>query len=433
MLKTYSYAKLSASEIAGLCERNIDVSNKISKTVEEIVGRVMETGDKALLEYAERFDGVRPERLYVEKEEIEKLAVQVSEKDRKALQIAYANIYKFHQTQLGREEKIETTAGVSCWREYRAIQKVGLYIPGGTAVLPSTLLMLGIPAKIAGCRDIVVCCPPSKDGKLSPHIAYVAKILGIEKVYLAGGAQAIAAMALGTETIPRVSKLFGPGNQYVTRAKMLLQARHGVAIDMPAGPSEVLVIADESCRPDFVASDLLAQAEHSVDSQTILVATSAGIIEDVNAALSDQLAELPRMEIAGKALANSFAIQTADLTEAITFANHYASEHLIIASEQYEALIPQVRNAGSVFLGNFTPEAAGDYASGTNHTLPTSGFARAYSGVSVDAFVKKITFQQISEEGIANLGPTVETLAEIESLEAHRRSVRIRLEKAGNK
>ncbi|HYH56591.1 MAG TPA: histidinol dehydrogenase, partial [Anseongella sp.] len=243
MLKTYSYAKLSASEIASLCERNIDVSNKISTAVEEIIERVRQAGDEALLEYAERFDGVRPERLYAEKEEIEKLAAQVDERDRKALQVAYANIYKFHQTQLGREEKVETTAGVSCWREYRAIQKVGLYIPGGTAVLPSTLLMLGIPAKIAGCRDIVVCCPPQKDGRLSPHIAYVAKILGIEKVYLVGGAQAIAAMALGTLTVPRVSKLFGPGNQYVTRAKMLLQSRYGVAIDMPAGPSEVLVIA----------------------------------------------------------------------------------------------------------------------------------------------------------------------------------------------
>lgn len=426
MLKTYSYAKLSASEIAGLCERNTDVSNKISKTVEEIVDRVREAGDQALSEFAKEFDGVIPERLFVEKEELEKLASQVSEKDRKALQIAYANIYKFHQTQLGKEEKVETTAGVSCWREYRAIQKVGLYIPGGTAVLPSTLLMLGIPAKIAGCRDIVVCCPPRRDGKLSPHIAYVAKILGIEKVYLAGGAQAIAAMALGTASIPKVSKLFGPGNQYVTRAKMLMHSRYGVAIDMPAGPSEVLVIADESCRPAFVAADLLAQAEHSPDSQAILVATSAAIIEQVNSELSGQLAELPRMEIAGKALSNSFAIETSSLAEAVTFANHYASEHLIIASDQYESLIPQVRNAGSVFLGNFTPEAAGDYASGTNHTLPTSGFARAYSGVSVDAFVKKVTFQHISEEGIANLGPTIEAMAEIEGLEAHRRSVALR-------
>lgn len=426
MLKTYSYAKLSASEIAGLCERNIDISNKISKTVEEIINRVKDAGDHALSDFAEKFDGIIPERLFVEKEELGKLASQVSEKDRKALQVAYANIYKFHQTQLGKEERVETTAGVSCWREYRAIQKVGLYIPGGTAVLPSTLLMLGIPAKIAGCRDIVVCCPPGKDGKLSPHIAYVAKILGIEKVYLVGGAQAIAAMALGTETIPKVSKLFGPGNQYVTRAKMLLNSRYGVAIDMPAGPSEVLVIADESCRPEFVASDLLAQAEHGADSQAILVASSPGIIEKVNKELSDQLAELPRMEIAGKALSNSFAIETANMSEAVTFANHYASEHLIIASEQYESLIPKIRNAGSVFLGNFTPEAAGDYASGTNHTLPTSGFAKAYSGVSVDAFVKKVTFQHISEEGIANLGPVIETLAEIEGLEAHKRSVTIR-------
>lgn len=426
MLKTYSYAKLSASEIARLCERNVDISNKISKTVEEIVERVKETGDQALADFAEKFDGVVPERLAVEKEELAKLGSQVSEKDRKALQVAYANIYKFHQTQLQKEEKIETTGGVSCWREYRAIQKVGLYIPGGTAVLPSTLLMLGIPAKIAGCRDIVVCCPPGKDGKLSPHMAYVAKILGIEKVYLAGGAQAIAAMALGTQTIPKVNKLFGPGNQYVTRAKMLMHSRYGMAIDMPAGPSEVLVIADESCRPDFVASDLLAQAEHSADSQAVLVATSAEIIEQVNQALSDQLAELPRMEIAGKALSNSYAVETADLGEAITFANHYASEHLIIASEQYESLIPQIRNAGSVFLGNFTPEAAGDYASGTNHTLPTSGFARAYSGVSVDAFVKKVTFQHISEEGIANLAPIIETLADIEGLEGHKRSATIR-------
>lgn len=426
MLKTYSYAKLSASDIAGLCERNVDISNKISKTVEDIIDRVRQSGDQALAEFAEQFDGIIPERLSVEKEELGKLAAQVSEKARKAIQVAYANIYKFHQTQLNKEEKVETGGGVTCWREYRAIQKVGLYIPGGTAVLPSTLLMLGVPAKIAGCRDIVVCCPPEKDGKLSPHIAYVAKTLGIEKVYLTGGAQAIAAMALGTDTIPRVSKLFGPGNQYVTRAKMLVHARYGVAIDMPAGPSEVLVIADESCRPDFVASDLLAQAEHSPDSQAILVATSPKIIEKVNNQLSDQLAELPRMEIAGKALSNSYAIEAADLAEAITFANHYASEHLIIASDAYESLIPQIRNAGSVFLGNYTPEAAGDYASGTNHTLPTSGFARAYSGVSVDAFIKKITFQHITEEGINNLAPVIETLAEIEELEAHRRSAAIR-------
>ncbi|MFS8616513.1 MAG: histidinol dehydrogenase [Solitalea sp.] len=426
MLKTYSYAKLSASDIAGLCERNIDVSNKISSTVEDIINRVKDAGDQALADFSAQFDGVVPPRLVVEKEALGKLAAQVDEKARKALQVAYANIYKFHQTQLIREERIETSGGVHCWRESRAIQKVGLYIPGGTAVLPSTLLMLGIPAKIAGCRDIVVCCPPAKDGKLSPYIAYVAKILGIEKVYLAGGAQAIAAMALGTETIPRVSKIFGPGNQYVTRAKMLVHSRYGVAIDMPAGPSEVLVIADETCRPDFVASDLLAQAEHSADSQAVLVATSADIINKVNAALSDQLAELPRMEIAGQALSNSFAIETANLQEAVTFANHYASEHLIIASEEYESLIPQIRNAGSVFLGNFTPEAAGDYASGTNHTLPTSGFARAYSGVSVDAFIKKITFQHITEEGIANLAPIIETLAGIEGLEAHKRSSAIR-------
>lgn len=429
MLKRYFYQQLTADDIARLCERYTGASEEIVQAVSKVIDRVKESGDKALIELTEKFDGIKLERLFIDKEQIEELASGVNEEERKALQLAYANIYKFHQSQFQKEQKVETDPGITCWRESRAIQKVGMYIPGGTAVLPSTFLMLGIPAKIAGCRNIVVCTPPRENGKVTPYLAYVAKVLGIEKIYLAGGAQAIAAMALGTESVPKVYKIAGPGNQYVTRAKMMVQSLFGTAIDMPAGPSEVLVIADQSCNPDFVAADLLAQAEHGTDSQAVLVTTSEEIADQVNQALSDQLASLPRMEIAGKALGHSFALLVENLQEAVTFANHYASEHLILATEQYEDLIPEIRNAGSVFLGNFTPEAAGDYASGTNHTLPTSGFARAYSGVSVDTFVKKLTFQHISAEGISSIGPAIETLAGIEGLDGHKNSVSIRLKK----
>eukprot|EP01137_Pigoraptor_chileana_P012592 Opistho-2@65135 len=321
--------------------------------------------------------------------------------------------------------------GVTCWREARAIEKVGLYIPGGTAVLPSTFLMLGIPAKIAGCKEIVVCSPPQKDGTINSYIAYVATLLNIEKVYLVGGAQAVAAMAYGTETIPQVSKIFGPGNRYVTEAKKLVQ--NTVAIDMPAGPSEVLVIADETANAAFVAADLLAQAEHGIDSQAVLVATSEKLIEEVNIEVGKQLEELPRKDIAAKAIENSYMVYAESLTEAMAYSNAYAPEHLILATEHFEQLIPLIVNAGSVFLGNLTPESAGDYASGTNHTLPTSGFANAFSGVSVDTFLKKITFQHISAKGIQNIGNTVEVLAEAEGLQAHKNAISIRLKEVEGK
>jgi histidinol dehydrogenase len=344
----------------------------------------------------------------------------------RALEIAFQNIYKFHQTQLKRERTVETMPGVKCWREVRPIEKVGLYIPGGSAVLPSTLLMLGIPARIAGCREIVVCSPPQNNGKINGFVAYCLKLLQIKKIYLVGGAQAVAAMAYGTESIPKVNKIFGPGNQFVTKAKSLIQGLTDVSIDMPAGPSEVLVIADDTCNPAFVAADLLAQAEHGIDSQSILVCTSAEIARNVEAEVEKQLEVLPRKELAEKAIQNSYFVITENLQEAMDFSNLYAPEHLILETDEWKPLINKVLNAGSVFLGHLTPESAGDYASGTNHTLPTSGFARSYSGVSVDSFVKKITFQHISEEGLQQIGSTVEILAELEGLQAHKNAVSIR-------
>ena len=317
--------------------------------------------------------------------------------------------------------------GVSCWRESRAIERVGLYIPGGTAVLPSTFLMLGIPAQLAGCKEIVVCSPPQKDGKTNCFLAYCAQLLGIEKIFLVGGAQAIAAMAFGTESVPKVYKIFGPGNRYVTQAKQQVLASGVTAIDMPAGPSEVLVIADETANPAFVASDLLAQAEHGTDSQAILISTSADLIEKTSKQIELQLNDLPRKDIAAQAIANSYAVLVENKTQAMAFSNTYAPEHLILATDDFQELIPLIINAGSVFLGNLTPESAGDYASGTNHTLPTSGFAKAYSGVSIDSFIKKITFQQISPQGLAAIGPTVEILAAAEGLQAHKNAITIRL------
>ncbi|MGO3807598.1 MAG: histidinol dehydrogenase, partial [Sphingobacterium sp.] len=336
------------------------------------------------------------------------------------------NIHKFHSAQLRKERTVETMPGVKCWREVRPIEKVGLYIPGGSAVLPSTLLMLGIPARIAGCREIIVCSPPQKSGKINGFVAYCLQLLKIERVYLVGGAQAVAAMAYGTDTIPRVDKIFGPGNQFVTKAKSIIQSISNVSIDMPAGPSEVLVIADDSAQPSFVAADLLAQAEHGPDSQAVLVATSDDIIQKVNEELKKQLEILPRAEITRMAIANSYAVLVNDLKEALQFSNRYAPEHLILETDEWQSLTNLILNAGSVFLGHLTPESAGDYASGTNHTLPTSGYARSYSGVSVDSFVKKITFQHINKQGLEQLGFTVETLAELEGLHAHKNAVSIR-------
>jgi histidinol dehydrogenase len=426
-MKTYNYSDLSKSDIQKLVQRNVDPAEEIRAVVEGVIENVRTNGDKALLEYAARFDKVELKSLTIERDELIELASTLLPEQKLALQTAYENIYKFHQSQLKMEDKVETMPGVTCWRELRPIEKVGLYIPGGTAVLPSTFLMLGIPARIAGCREIVVCSPPQKDGKVNSFIAYVAQLLGIEKIYLVGGAQAVAAMAYGTESITKVDKIFGPGNQYVTKAKTIVQSTTNTAIDMPAGPSEVLVIADESAVPAYVAADLLAQAEHGVDSQSVLVTTSKDIAERTITELEKQLPVLPRAEIAQKAIDNSYIVLVNNLDEAMKFSNEYAPEHLILSTANWQLITNNIINAGSVFLGNLTPESAGDYASGTNHTLPTSAHAKAYSGVSVDSFVKKITFQHISPEGIKNIGPTVETLAELEGLQAHRNAVSVRL------
>ncbi len=429
MLKVYTFGDLDQNQINNLCMRNTDRDNTIKAVVEEILKEVKLKGDASLIRFAEKFDGIRIDKLFIDREEIDQLADSVTDTEKQALGIAYNNIKKFHESQVLREEKIETSKGVVCWREQRPIEKVGLYIPGGTAVLPSTFLMLGVPAKLAGCREIVVCSPPQKNGKVNAYLAFCAQLLGIDKIYITGGAQAIAAMAYGTETIPKVDKIFGPGNQYVTMAKTMVQSESQTAIDMPAGPSEVLIIADETARPVYLAADLLAQAEHGPDSQAVLLSDSSRIIEETIIELSRQLALLPRAEIAAKSIANSYAVLTADLEEAMAFSNMYAPEHLILATRDWKSLSPEVINAGSVFLGHLTPESAGDYASGTNHTLPTSGYAKAYSGVSLDSFVKKITFQHISREGIDNLGPSVEILAGLEGLHAHKNSVSVRLVK----
>ncbi|WP_291400790.1 histidinol dehydrogenase [Daejeonella sp.] len=427
MLKVYNFKDLNRKEIEELCKRNSDSNQNIRSTVNDIIEEVKSKGDEALIRYAEKFDGIVLNKLFLDKDELKTIAQGAGEAEKNAIRTAYNNIRKFHETQIPTEQKVETTKGVICWREYRAIEKVGLYIPGGTAVLPSTFLMLGIPAILAGCKEIIVCSPPQKDGKVNAYLAFCAELLGIERIYLAGGAQAVAAMAYGTESITKVDKIFGPGNQYVTKAKTIIQSESQTAIDMPAGPSEVLVIADESANPEYVAADLLAQAEHGIDSQAVLVSNSQRIINETILELERQLPLLPRAEIAAKAIANSYAVYCADLHESMEYSNIYAPEHLILATDQWEMIIPEIINAGSVFLGHLTPESAGDYASGTNHTLPTSAYARAYSGVSVDSFIKKITFQHISKEGIKNLGPTVEILAALEGLEAHKNAVSVRL------
>jgi histidinol dehydrogenase len=426
-MRTFNYTDLTAEDIKTLVQRNVDPANEIRSIVEDIIEKVKAHGDSALLDYALKFDKVELEKLYLDKDELTAIASTVSDEQKAALKIAYNNILKFHQAQLKTEDKIQTMPGVTCWREMRPVEKVGLYIPGGSAVLPSTFLMLGIPARIAGCHEIVVCSPPQKSGKVNAFIAYVALLLGVDKIYLAGGAQAIAAMAYGTESIVKVDKIFGPGNQFVTKAKTIIQSTTTTAIDMPAGPSEVLVIADETANPAYVAADLLAQAEHGIDSQAILVCTSDKIAADVLAEVDKQVPVLPRAEIVKQALANSYIVVTNSLPEAMDFSNAYAPEHLILATTNWKLITANIINAGSVFLGNLTPESAGDYASVTNHTLPTSAYSRAYSGVSVDSFVKKITFQHITPEGIKNIGPSVEILAELEGLHAHKNAVSIRL------
>ncbi|WP_293944893.1 MULTISPECIES: histidinol dehydrogenase [unclassified Sphingobacterium] len=428
MLKKYDYQSLEKEELLQLIDRNTDPNNAIQDVVQDIIQQVRIQGDTVLREYAAKFDKVQLEKLFLDEDDIDDLSATIHRDQQRALEIAFQNIHRFHSTQLKRERTVETMPGVKCWREIRPIEKVGLYIPGGSAVLPSTLLMLGIPARIAGCKEIVVCSPPQSNGKINGFVAYCLKLLNIKRIYLVGGAQAVAAMAFGTQSIPKVDKIFGPGNQFVTKAKSIIQGLTNVSIDMPAGPSEVLVIADESANPAFVAADLLAQAEHGVDSQAVLVATSTAIVDAVNMQLDKQLAVLPRKELASKAIENSYAVTVGNLQEAIQFSNEYAPEHLILETDQWASLTRYISNAGSVFLGHLTPESAGDYASGTNHTLPTSGYARSYSGVSVDSFVKKITFQHINETGLQQIGSTVEILAELEGLQAHKNAISIRNE-----
>lgn len=426
-MKIYSYKDLTKQEVEEICLRQLEDDVSIQERVKSIVERVKMEGDKALFDYALSFDQICLEQLFIDQQEIKTIAATIPAEAKAAIDTAYQNIKTFHASQLQQEDKVETMPGVTCWRETRAIERVGLYIPGGTAVLPSTFLMLGIPAVLAGCKEIVVCSPPQKDGKTNCYLAYVATLLGIERIYLVGGAQAVAAMAYGTASVPKVDKVFGPGNRYVTQAKQLIQGNTMTAIDMPAGPSEVLVLADETAIPSYIASDLLAQAEHGIDSQTILVATSSKIIDETMEQLALQLQVLPRAAFAAKAIENSFAVLVDDLEEGMKFSNVYAPEHLILATDSCERLISLINNAGSVFLGNLTPESAGDYASGTNHTLPTSGYAKAYSGVSMDSFMKKITFQHITPQGLRHIRNTVEVLAAAEGLDAHKNAVSIRL------
>ncbi|MFN8117265.1 MAG: histidinol dehydrogenase [Bacteroidia bacterium] len=401
-------------------------NTSLEATVQSVLSDIKANGQSALKKYTLQFDKVDIENVFVSDSEFSEAEKLISDELKKAIQLAKKNIETFHSVQKENTQVIETMPGVKCWRKSIAIQKVGLYIPGGTAPLFSTILMLGVPAKLAGCEEIVLCTPPDKNGNINPAILYTAKLIGITKVFKVGGVQAIGAMAYGTEIIPQVYKIFGPGNQYVTCAKQLIN-KQGVAIDMPAGPSEVAVLVDETCVPEFVAADLLSQAEHGSDSQVILVSTNENVIQSIQTELEKQLAVLPRKDLASKALENSKAILVKTNAEAIDLLNEYAPEHLIIACENDEALAEQVVNAGSVFLGNYSCESAGDYASGTNHTLPTNGYAKAYSGVSLDSFVKKITYQKLSKEGINNIGPAIELMAETEGLQAHKNAVTVRL------
>ncbi|QHV94991.1 histidinol dehydrogenase [Spirosoma endbachense] len=411
------------TEWPDLLARPVQSTQQIEAAVAPILEQVRTGGDAALIELAQKFDKIdlSATGLEIPVSELDAAESELSDELKAAIRQAYQNIRTFHERQKQPIEKIETMPGVVCWRRSVGIEKVGLYIPGGTAPLFSTVLMLGVPAQLAGCRDVVLCTPSN-----NPAIYFAAKLVGVTKVFRIGGAQAIAAMAYGTETVPQVYKIFGPGNQYVTAAKMLV-AKEGMAIDMPAGPSEVAVYADDSAVPAFVAADLLSQAEHGADSQVLLVSTSKRLIELVNLVLPTQLSRLSRRDLAAKALANSKAILVDTQEEAIDLLNAYAAEHLILSIKNAETVAEQIVNAGSIFLGNYTPESAGDYASGTNHTLPTNGFARAYSGVSLDSFVKKITVQHITPEGLQNLGPVVEAMAEAESLDAHKRAVSLRL------
>jgi histidinol dehydrogenase len=409
-----------------MLKRPVKELKSIKKIVKPILKKVERKGDKALRKFVLEYDHVELEDILVSRKEIYEAEAQVPADLRAAIEKAKRNIEKFHQAQLEQVLKVEVMPGVVCSRKSIPISKVGLYIPGGTAPLFSTVLMLGIPANIAKCEQLVMCTPPDIKGRINPAILYTANLVGIDKIAKVGGAQAIAAMAYGTESIPRVYKIFGPGNQYVTAAKQIV-SQQGTAIDMPAGPSEVAIYADNSCQPAFVAADLLAQAEHGIDSQVLLVTTHEQVLREVKKEVKKQLEALPRKEIAAKALENSLLILVHNQSEAVDLLNEYAAEHLILSVNNAEMVADQIINAGSVFLGNFTPESAGDYASGTNHVLPTNGFARSFSGVSVDSFMKKITYQSITPEGLNNLGPAIERMAEAEHLDGHKNAVTLRL------
>ncbi|WP_295230371.1 histidinol dehydrogenase [uncultured Chryseobacterium sp.] len=423
-MKIYRYPEKSAWKM--MTRRPVIQREELSDLVQDIFEQVQRNGDQALLEFSRKFDRASLEAVAVSEAELKAAEKAVSQELKAAIIQAKDNITRFHAAQQNSIEKIETTAGVVCWRESRAIEKVGIYIPGGTAPLFSTVLMLAIPAQLAGCSEIILCTPPDQNGTINPAILYAAQLCGVSQFFKAGGAQAVAAMTFGTESIPSVNKIFGPGNQYVVAAKEYAQ-RFGVAMDMPAGPSEVLVIADESAIPEFCAADLLSQAEHGSDSQVVFITTDEQVFNRTIEETEKQLKELPRNQLAAKALANSHFIILDSIAEALEFSNLYAPEHLIMAVNKFEEYLSKVQNAGSVFLGNYSCESAGDYASGTNHTLPTNGFASNYSGVSLDSFVKKITFQHLTEEGLNNLGPTIELMAEAEGLMAHKNAVTIRL------
>ena len=411
---------------AKILKRPTQTVKEIETTVNQVFEDVQKNGDTAIKKYTKKFDKVAVKSLKVTQEEISIAVEAVSSELKQAIQQAAANIEKFHRAQKTKKVYQETTPGVVCWQEKRPIEKVGLYIPGGTAPLLSTVLMLAIPAKIAGCQEIILCSPPNFEGKIANEILYTANLCGVTNIFRVGGIQAISGLTFGTETIPKVYKIFGPGNQFVTVAKQLA-TKYGVAIDMPAGPSELLVMADDSANASFVASDLLSQAEHGADSQVILVSTSEKLIEDVSKEVEKQLKELPRIEIATKAIQNSKSILVKDFKQALALINEYAPEHFIVCTNNNDFFIDGIINAGSVFIGNYTPESAGDYASGTNHTLPTNGYSKSYSGVNLDSFTKSITFQEISKKGIQNIGKSIELMALAEGLQAHKNAVSIRL------
>ena len=424
-MKIYRYpAKETWNELLRRPELDVEA---LRDTVNAVLARVRAEGDTAVLEYEEMFDKVKLESLSVTAEEMKEAAFLIDPELKAAIEKGHANIEKFHANQLFVGRQVETLPGVTCWQKAVPIEKVGLYIPGGTAPLFSTVLMLATPARIAGCGEIVLCTPPRRDGSVHPAILYAAQVAGVSRIYKIGGVQAIGSMAYGTESVPKVYKIFGPGNQYVTAAKQQVSLRD-VAIDMPAGPSEVEVLADATANPVFVAADLLSQAEHGIDSQAVLVTTDEGLIEKVEQEVIRQLAALPRKEIAARSLENSKLILVREMDEAMEMTNAYAPEHLIIETADYLHLAERVKNAGSVFLGSLSPESAGDYASGTNHTLPTNGYAKAYSGVSLDSFIRKITFQEIKPEGMRIIGPVIETMAAAEQLDAHKNAVTVRLE-----